>query len=309
MGVSETDAQILNRTAGCIGELHMDRFYQIHDTILPLPGVNGHHILWHISDTHIAAVDAQSTPEEAEIAWQQEKIWQNSRRYFTRAFSEPFYPEHEIPSTGAFQKLIQGVDARTEAILLSGDILDYPHRAGVRFVRSQLTRTPIKTIYAPGNHDNILNAGVCAEDPIPGYYAGEDIVLYHADGFIVAALDDSRKSISEKQYRQWKALCSEGLPIVLLMHIPFLTVYNMAEMASFDGYYLLREEETDEITAQWIRECMEPTNPTAAILCGHVHGFRTSFFAPGKQQICASSGLVGFVDRVSICGTEDTCNI
>ena len=41
-----------------------DSFFWFRKHTLALPGVKGEHLLMHISDTHISAIDEDSTPEE-----------------------------------------------------------------------------------------------------------------------------------------------------------------------------------------------------------------------------------------------------
>ena len=85
----------------------MEGFFQITENRLVIDGVNGEHIFLHVSDTHICVSDALSTADETDKAAKQEKAWDDVKRGFAHHFGEPFNPEHDIPSTEAFCKLME----------------------------------------------------------------------------------------------------------------------------------------------------------------------------------------------------------
>ena len=37
-------------------------------------------------------------------------------------------------------------------------------------------------------------------------------------------------------------------------------------------------------------------------LCGHIHGYSDTEISPGKRQITASQGMIGFVHRLTVRG-------
>ncbi len=40
------------------------------------------------------------------------------------------------------------------------------------------------------------------------------------------------------------------------------------------------------------------------VLCGHIHGYSDEEFAPGKRQITASQGMIGFIHRLTVRGED-----
>ena len=91
----------------------------------------------------------------------------------------------------------------------------------------------------------------------------------------------------------------EDKPIIIVMHIPISTKYNENEMKKFDPYFVIYENDTDETTKEFINILVSNDN-IKAILCGHTHGHLESYFAPNKLQCCASSGLIGLVNKIII---------
>lgn len=278
----------------------MEGFYQITQNELVIPGVKGEHVFIHISDTHASCIDELSTPAEIERAKKAEAAWGWVKIDFARHFGEPFNEEHKIPSYEATHKLIEYAKSeKPERLLLSGDILDYVHPAGLRFLEKELAFYGNEYLFVPGNHEGRYDKNPC----LTVFNGGsEGITEYHGDGFIIAAVDDSNKSISDLQLARLKELSSGSTPVVLLMHIPIATDDNMEEMKRFGEYYLITEKSEDENAREFVKTLYDANSAVCCILCGHVHGYHVSNYSGKKKQICASSGLVGFAHRFVIKG-------
>ena len=278
----------------------MEGFYQITENELIIPGVKGRHEFIHISDTHASCIDGLSTPEEAEKAEKAEKAWDRVKVDFARHFNEPFNNEHKIPSYEATHRLIEyAKKEKPELLLLSGDILDYIHPAGLRFLEKELEYYGENYLFVPGNHEGRYDKNPCLTVFNRG--SGE-IREYLGDGFIIAAVDDSNKSISDSQLSRLKELSAGSTPVVLLMHIPIATDENMEEMKRFGDYFLITANSDDENARELVKTLSDESSAVCCILCGHVHGYHVSCYSGSKKQICASSGLVGFAHKLVIKG-------
>lgn len=278
----------------------MDGFYQIKENELRLPGVTGEHVFLHISDTHISVWDGLSTGEEREKAETQEESWQKQRESFAEAFHEPFHPEHTAPSREVLHKLFAyAKEVRPECFLLSGDIQDYRHPAGFRLLEKELSDYGGEYLFAPGNHEGNYES----HPELTAFNRGSaGVTVYQGDGFLIAALDDSKKTVSDRQLEELRAISEGSVPAVLLTHIPIETAQNEAEMKRFGDYFSISEKSEDENARELVRLLSDPDCAVCAILCGHVHGYHSSTYAGEKRQICASSGLVGFVHRFTVRG-------
>ena len=83
------------------------------------------------------------------------------------------------------------------------------------------------------------------------------------------------------------------------MHIPIVTKYNEEEMKLFDEYFVIRYDQANKNTKEFI-ELLISNNNIKAIFCGHTHGYSVSNFGLNKPQYIASSGLIGFVNKIKI---------
>ncbi len=275
-----------------------DAFFWYRENRILIPGVRGEHLLMHVTDTHISTTDESSSPEEREQTQKQEALWAEFKEKFARGLmpfcagaDEPYGDAQRIPTAEAFEKqMALAKELRPEALLLSGDNLDHMHPAGERFLARQLAAYDGKYLCVPGNHE--------AEECAGAWERGVRTLDF--EGFRVAAVDDSRMTVSDEDLDALRALCAEGTPIVLLCHVPILTDFCRAALVGSKYFFI--DSETAEGNARAFLDLCAENDAVRAILCGHVHGYHAVEFAPGKPQIIGSQGMAGAVDLVRVVG-------
>lgn len=280
----------------------MENFFQITENELVLPGVKGKHVFWHISDVHVACVDEISTEEEKAEMEKAEEIWYRQRVDFARNFGEPVYPSHMIPSAEVLHKLLAyAKENKPEKLLLSGDILDYLHPAGLRLLEKELRDYGDDYLFVPGNHE----AGYREHPELKIFnHGGNGVNVYEGEGFKIAALDDHKKTVADDDLASVKALSEGETPVILLMHVPIATSENAEEMKRFGDYFAITASSEDENARELVKTLADPDSAVKAILAGHVHGYHVSTYSGTRRQIMASSGLVGFIHRFTIRGED-----
>jgi hypothetical protein len=112
-------------------------------------------------------------------------------------------------------------------------------------------------------------------------------------------LDNSKKHFTLNQINKLKDVFGLNKPIILLMHIPIVTKFNLEEMKRFDSYFVIDYNICDNVTKKFIDIIVE-SELVKVILCGHVHGAHQSCFGENKLQICASSGLIGYINNITL---------
>ena len=269
-----------------------DKFFWFKENRIVIPGVKGEHVFMHLTDSHIDVLDELSTPEEKEKYDYQHELWAKYKKVFADKNNEPYGEPQMIPMLDAFEKsLALAEELNPEALLLTGDILDNMHPAGERYLPKRMAQFPLPFLAVPGNH----------EDPaLPGVWETGVRTLDY-DGFRIVAVDDSRLTVSAEDLASLKALCDEGVPIIIICHAPFATSYCMEEMEKLDPYFYFTEEAEDPNAREFIKLCVN-NDAIRAIICGHVHGYHKMEFAPGKPQIVGSQGHAGAIDIVTVAG-------
>lgn len=271
-----------------------DKFYRVVDTELIIDGLEQEYVFMHISDLHMNVCDSLSDENEIAEGKESEKTWLNLREYFANSFGEPFDEEHKIPSEEAMDKMLSYArEMKPNALLLSGDILNYTNGGSVRALRRKLAEYDGKYMFVPGNHDGGTSCGL-TKDGVQVLDFGE---------FLLVGIDDSNRSVSDLQLTELKALCAIGKPIIMLQHIPIMTEVNREYLTGFGEYFSIDIKSDDKNAAELAK--LEAEDPAIkAILCGHIHGHRELGISEGKRQLSASSGLVGFIHRVTVRGVK-----
>ena len=269
-----------------------DKFFWFKENRIVIPGVKGEHVFMHLTDSHIDVVDELSTPEEREKYDYQHELWAKYKKVFADKNNEPYGEPQMIPMLEAFEKaLALAEELQPEALLMSGDILDNMHPAGERYLVKRMAEYPGPFLCVPGNH----------EDPaLPGVWE-TGVRPLECEGFRIVGVDDSRLTVSAEDLASLKALCDEGIPIIILCHAPFATSYCKEEMSSWDPYFYFGEEAEDENARAFIELC-KTNDMIKAVICGHVHGYHALEFVPGKPMIVGSQGHAGAVDIVTVAG-------
>ena len=279
--------------------LRDDPFFWFRETRLTIPGVRGEHRFMHITDTHVNVCDELTTPAEREKFDKQEALWAvykekfaKGQLDFARGTDEPYGAPQRISTLAAFEKqLALAEELRPEALLLSGDNLDYMHPAGARYLRRRLAAYPGKFIAVPGNHEDPVCEGV--------WEAG--VRCFAFEGFRIAALDDSRKTVSPEDLAALRAICDEGVPVVVLCHVPLSTPYSAGALSGVSDYFYIDAATADECGRGLIELCVN-SDAVRAVICGHVHSYHACELSPGKPQIIGSQGMAGAVHLLTVAG-------
>ena len=273
-----------------------DPFFWFKRNRLAIPGVRGEHLFMHITDTHVNVWDEEATEEERQTAEKQDEMWKTFKGRFAGANGEPYDDPQRIPTKAAFEKqLALAEELKPEVLLLSGDNLEYTSPPGLRYLSRVLGAYSGKYICVPGNHE---------DQDCPGLWSPGVRVL-EFEGFRIAAVDDSRKTVSPEDLDALRALCAQGVPLIILCHVPLATP-NCKEqckekMTGMNDYFYIDSAEADDCGRAFVSLCMEEA-AVKAVICGHVHGFYRMELVPGKPQIIGSQGMAGAVHLLTVAG-------
>ncbi len=187
---------------------------KIAETRIEIPGLAAPTRLMHITDMHLTHTDERDAPRTHEIARERTRLFQ---RYA------------DCPIRALFERILaQAGAAGADAVVLTGDIVDFPSRANLEALDLLLNKSGLNYAFVTGNHDwwpEYLDGrtGRHAEymerlapfmDVVHG--CGVKVV----NGVRILTLDDSEYQISPEQLGFVEEQLSGGAPCLLFLHIP-----------------------------------------------------------------------------------------
>ena len=160
-------------------------------------------------------------------------------------------------------------------------------------LKEELKRIEYPFVFSYGNHETNLELFKEITNSDIGF------MVLNFNEFKIISLDNSKKSITTNTLNNFKKELADEKPIIVSMHVPISTSYNEEEMKKYDPYFVIYENNTDNITKEFIDILVQNDN-IKAILCGHTHAHSETYFAKNKLQCCATSGLIGLVNKIII---------
>lgn len=262
----------------------------IADTSVTIPGVGRAHTFLQLSDMHLAVADSTSDEAEMAEAKTRSENWMRGRLYFADTFGESCANVEGVPPADIFEDFLKFAGtASPDALLFSGDILDYQHEAGMRLLRERRAASDSPWLLAPGNHEAGTGEGLWNELP----------ATLEFDGFRIIAFDNRRKTVSDAALDALHALLADKTPTILLYHVPLVTDCNRQALAKLDPYFYI-EDATADGNARLLLNLVTTSPSVALCLCGHVHFFSETQLTPTLRQITCSQGLAGFYHRITV---------
>ena len=279
------------KRSGCMIRSIMKAFRPVvADTSVAIPGVRRPHTFLQLGDMHLAVADAMSGDEERNEAEKRTAQWMSGRNYFADKFGESCANVEGVPPADIFEGFLKFAKVeKPDALLFSGDILDYQHEAGMRLLRERRAASASPWLFAPGNHESETREGLWNGMP----------AVMEFDGFRIVAFDNSRKTVSNPALDSLEALLAGTTPTILLYHVPLVTDGNRAALARLDPYFYIEDATADENARRLLG--LVTTSPSVALcLCGHVHFFSDTWLTPSLRQITCSQGLAGSFLRLTV---------
>ena len=270
----------------------MDPYIRVIDNELILPGMKGRHVFLHISDTHLCVSDDLSTEEEKAEAIARDERWMVGKENFAKSFGEPFSDAQRITTAAGFDKLLAFArEEAPDALILTGDNLEWMHPAGERFLAGRMENCGLPFLCVPGNHESAS---------LPGVWESGVHVLDFGE-VRLAAVDDRLGTVAREDLDRLEELAEAGVPMIVCTHIPVAARCNRDFIRRF-GVYFSIDRETEDDNGRRFVNFLETSPAVKMVLCGHIHGYSDTEIVPGKRQITASQGMIGFVHRLTVRG-------
>ena len=243
----------------------------------------------HISDTHLSAAYAHEGADKQELR---------------RVRSQTFGGRQEE----ALRDSLAWARANVDHVLHTGDLIDWQSESNYDLVKKYYGAIALGTV---GNHEYSPSMWLTKEKESKddAWRAKSTAALSTAypfdlsfraqivNGVNFVMLDDVFGTVSAKQAARFEAEAKKGLPIVLCMHVPFLTdfiwqakckywrgvgkKFTSAALPEPEDYYKVQRE--DAVTQDFIRY-LKSEKLLKGILAGHLHIAVQDRFSPTAME-------------------------
>jgi DNA repair exonuclease SbcCD nuclease subunit len=244
---------------------------------IKIPDYNDSLKILQITDIHISIADEEEA-DMMKYGGRIHKAYSTPRKHFALDTSETTFQY--------FDDILQKAkNQNVNLLLLTGDIVNFPSAASVKYVYDKLAKTGIPWLYIAGNHDwhyegltgNIdsLRDTWIKKSLLP-LYSGHNPLFYSAiiHGINFVAIDNSTGEVNEDQIRFLRDQLTNPEPIMIISHIP----YSLNNKPNKPGMAAL----TDIISSN--------SDKITAIFAGHEHRF--SFWFTGN--LCQYTTMAAF---------------
>jgi len=245
--------------------------------------------LLHLTDVHCTFIDERD-------AEHLDRFTDKHRKMLTQRLHDPFEA-----------LLSQVADIKPDVLVLSGDIIHFPSYANIEYLRARLNDVNVPTIFTCGNHDWQFPAEARSETVRTTWWPRLDSLTggqpshtaREIKGLLVIALDNSTYQVSREQLEFIRTELAQGLPTVVVMHIPLSqSALRVPTIKVWGSPILMADPDWDVVGRKaWdaghdkpetvaCADLLRNTPNVLAILSGHIHfDHAEPFSATGVQYV------------------------
>lgn len=281
----------------------MDDYLHIKRTIIDI-GLKREYKFFQISDAHINAVDDESTAVDIENYHKQREKWDKLKKDFAKKYGDICDERYDTDPVVPFEKLTDyAKKSVTDALILSGDIIDLVSESNLRYIKKFLDNYGHPYIYCLGNHesyDECSRKEKCYERLSP--------VIKHPDfssvdygEFKIVSLDNGIKMVSDDQLRKLENELLEDKKILLVLHEP-LCLGDFGDKAGkmMNSYFLYGSQNDPDDTKRLLDIVKNNEDKFIAVLAGHVHTTVEGKITDKLMQYTITSAMIGYGREIII---------
>jgi len=280
----------------------------VYQETIQIPGITGEYTFLFAADTHFTAVDEEDTDQIKENAL---------------ARSGGFVNGNGFSSMAQFPYLIERANRKKyDALLLGGDIIDFPTKANIDFLDKNLAKLRIPYLYTLGNHDFTFPWEYFTEKSYDEYLPMLKSFVPKQDGwsileldeFLILSVDNSTDQFNKKALDGLNEAFGKNKPVIVLLHVPLepkendtllkKTIEVWGEGKNGRSKVLLGSngKRPNEDSTKFMEKMFEKDSPVAAILTGHIHFYHKDNLEHNVVQIITDASYKGAVMEITIKG-------
>lgn len=283
------------KTAGTVPE--QDWNPVVENETIEIEGLKNEYNFLFLTDSHMIVPDGKDSEEVREYSEKRLQEFGQAGTAGEGTFAEQF----PLWIRAANEK-------KMDALLLGGDVIDYPSKSNLQYLKESLGSLEIPYLYTMGNHDWTYPWEYMTEEGkkkylpefLPFMENNEAIHCLEYEDLIIAAVDNSTNQINPQAMEEYEKILKKGKPVIVMLHVPLLTqsALTKAKESWKEGAVILGGGNyggiyPDEISSKFIEMTTAENSPVAAVLAGHVHFQDRDMINSRIVQIVGDAGFRG----------------
>ncbi len=269
------------------------------ETEITIPGLKKEYTFLHITDTHMTVCGDDDNREVRAAANERSNAFKND---------DGIMSSERFPNFFLYANKI-----KADMVLLTGDIADFPTKDNIKILSDSINNSKVNTMYVLGNHDWSFSWDYHSETTkstyIPLYkdLCNEDpsFQVKKFDDLQIIAVDNSTNQVTLEQYEKTKQQLENGLPTILMMHVPIYIDSLSPDTTKVWGSPILMGPggiSPSDSTKQFYDLITDEDNNVQLIVTGHLHFDHIDEFLPGRKQIVTKVGNGGYCRIIKVKG-------
>lgn len=271
----------------------------VENTVIKLKGLTKKYVFLQVSDIHVSYGLSDEPKDHLEMIRSQNDQWSPAG----------YSPEVTIDM---LKDYIIDSEFDVDAVLIAGDGMNFYSPSNFELFSEKIKSLPTEVLYTPGNHEHwvithgVENGETSAWEQMSSLMRGNSEFWVRDYGeFLIVGIDNSEHTISERQLSFLKEQLEIGLPIFLLVHVPFYSESLMKAIEKRWGgkemYFVFENEDNpSDLTREFCRIIRDSESLVKAVFAGHIHTSDEGEFTPGKMQYISAPLHDLYVRKITI---------
>ncbi len=271
-----------------------DNLVSFDETKIHIPQLTQDYEIWFLADSHIIVEDGSEDEQTAAYAAERKPGFANESGFTSDVIFSQFIDKAN--------------EEKPDLVLFGGDIIDFPSKANIDFLTSELQRLEVPYRMTYGNHDWTFPWEYMTETASTTYRpmiedAMGDAVLELED-LVVVSVDNSSNQVAAESMEVVNSAYGLDKPMILLLHVPLSTEELIANA---------KEEWTNPVTlGMQVHGGIAPNEASTelwhmthddesmvkAVLAGHVHFAHEEALSDATVEIVTDAAFKGKATKI-----------
>lgn len=271
-----------------------DNLVSFDETKIHIPQLEQDYEIWFMADSHVIVEDGSEDEQTAAYAAERKPGFANESGFSSDVIFSQFIDKAN--------------EEKPDLVLLGGDIIDFPSKANVDFLTSELQRLEVPYIMTYGNHDwtfpweYMTEAGSATYRPMLEDAMGDAVL--ELEDLVVVSADNSSNQVAPESMEVVNQAYALDKPVILLLHVPLSTEElidkakeNWANPVTL-GMQVHGGIAPNESSTELWHMTHDDESMIKAVLAGHVHFAHEEALSDATVEVVTDAGFKGKTTKI-----------